>query len=119
MLQEGYVTVPISNMLRSIRFYTKALGLKLRYRAGNEWAEIKGPAIILGLHPMMEMRRASKPGKSCMSIGFTVKKLETEMAHLKKKGVRFAPKIMDEGPVRLAFFNDPDGNPLHLCEVKE
>ena len=119
MLQEGYVTVPISNMARSIRFYTKALGLKLRYRAENEWAEVKGPGIVIGLHPMMGLRRKAKPGKSCMSIGFTVRKLETEMVRLKKKGVRFAPKIMDEGPVRLAFFNDPDGNPLHLCEVPE
>ena len=35
MLKEGNVTVMISDMDRAIRFYTEALGLKLKYRHGT------------------------------------------------------------------------------------
>jgi len=118
MLKEGNVTVIISDMERSIRFYTEALGLKLKYRHGDDWVEIEAPGVTIGLHLTGKM--GPQPGKSeSLSIGFTVDKLETEMERLKKKGVPFSPRLVDEGPVRLAFFSDPDGNPLYLCEVKE
>ena len=114
---EGNVTVMISNMKRSLAFYTKTLGMKLRYKAHNEWAEVKAPGLVIGLH--RTYGPGSRPGKSeRLSIGFTVKFLEKAMTSLKKKGVKFSPHIMDEGPVRLAFFTDPDGTPLYLCEVK-
>ena len=114
---EGNVTVMISNMKRSLAFYTKTLGMKLRYRAHNEWAEVKAPGLVIGLHGMHGHGRAPAKSES-VSIGFTVKRLEKAMETLKKKGVKFSPHIMDEGPVRLAFFTDPDGTPLYLCEVK-
>jgi len=118
MLKEGNVTVMIADMNRSIKFYVEALGLKLKYRHGEDWAEIEAPGVIIGLHLAGKM--GPQPGKSgSLSIGFTVDKLETEMEQLKKKGVTFSPRLVDEGPVRLAFFSDPDGNPLYLCEVKE
>ena len=119
MFTEANVTVPISDMNRAIQFYTKTLGLKLKFQMGNDWAEVEAPGLTIGLHPMMEMH-GPKTGKSeALSIGFTVQKLETAMDALKKKGVSFAPKLVEEGPVRLAFFTDPDGTPLYLCEVKE
>jgi hypothetical protein len=40
------------------------------------------------------------------------------MAALKEKGVRFSPKISEDGPVRIAHFSDEDGNPLYLVEQK-
>lgn len=115
---EGNVTVMISNMTRSLKFYTKTLGLKLRYGPHHgEWAEVKAPGLVIGLH--RTYGHGPRPGKSeSLSIGFTVKSLEKAMALLKKKGVRFSPRIVDEGPVSLAFFTDPDGTPLYLCEVK-
>lgn len=115
---EGNVTVMISNMARSLKFYTKTLGLKLQFKAPHgEWAEVKGPGLVIGLH--RTYGHGPRPGKSeSLSIGFTVRSLGKAMSLLKKKGVRFSPQIMDEGPVRLAFFTDPDGTPLYLCEVK-
>jgi hypothetical protein len=40
------------------------------------------------------------------------------MATLRERGVRFAPHIAEDGPVRLAFFGDPDHNPLYLVEQR-
>ena len=116
---EGNVTVMVSSMKRSVAFYTKTLGLKLRYKPHEEWAEVQAPGIVIGLHGMHDHSHDPAPAKpEGFSIGFTVKKLEKAMDALKKKGVSFSPRIMDEGPVRLAFFSDPDGTPLYLCEVK-
>ena len=116
ILTEGNVTVMVSNMKKALDFYTKTLGLKLKYRAGDDWSEVEAPGLTIGLH--WAGKHGPQPGKSeSLSIGFTVKKLETAMAALKKKGVRFSPRLVDEGPVRLAFFSDPDGTPLYLCQV--
>ena len=116
ILKEGNVTVMVSKMKRALDFYTKSLGLKLKYRAGNDWSEVEAPGLTIGLH--LAGKHGPRAGKSeSLSIGFTVKKLETAMESLKKKGVRFSPHLVDEGPVRLAFFTDPDGTPLYLCQV--
>lgn len=114
---EGNVTVMVSSVKRAVEFYTKKLGLKLRYKPHEEWAEVKAPGLVIGLHGMHGHGRAPEKSES-VSIGFTVKRLEKAMESLKKKGVHFSPRIMDEGPVRLAFFSDPDKTPLYLCEVK-
>ena len=114
---EGNVTVMVSSVKRAVAFYTKTLGLKLRYKPHEDWAEVQAPGLVIGLHGMHG--HGTPPGKpEGFSIGFTVKRLEKAMEAFKKKGVRFSPRIMDEGPVRLAFFTDPDGTPLYLCEVK-
>ncbi len=59
----------------------------------------------------------SRPDGS-LSIGFRVDRLEPDMAALRQKGVAFSPQIIEDGPVRLAFFGDPDRNPLYLIERK-
>lgn len=40
------------------------------------------------------------------------------MAELKKRGVVFESDVVDDDPVKLAFFGDPDDNELYLCEYK-
>src|SRR5438552_2947153 len=110
MYKGGNVTVMVSDMDRSIRFYTEALGLKLLMRAGNDWAEIESPGLNIGLH--VAGQHGPKPGQQgALSIGLQVEKLEAAMATLKDRGVTFSPHIVEDGPIRLAFFGDPDGNP--------
>jgi predicted enzyme related to lactoylglutathione lyase len=43
--------------------------------------------------------------------------LEEATKTLKTQGVIFAP-IMEDKATRIAYFSDPDGNPLYLIEVK-
>ena len=120
MIVGGNATVFVSNMDRAVDFYTKTLGLKMSNRYGNEWAEVEaGPGLTIGLHPE---GRGPKPGTAgSISIGFTIKgPIEEFVAGLEKSGVRFDGPVLDrpgEG-IKLAFFGDPDGNHLYLCESK-
>lgn len=107
MLKAGNVTVLVSDLDRAINFYTQTLGLKLGNRYENESTEIIAPGLTIGLHPAME--HGPQPGRSeSLSIGFTVDSLTEEMSNLKSKGIIFSPNIVEGGPVRIAFFTDPD-----------
>jgi hypothetical protein len=76
------------------------------------------PGLTIGLHSAGT--HGPKPGNSeSLAIGFTVDNLDNDIATLKNKGIVFSPNIIEEGPVRIAFFNDPDKNPLYFCEVRE
>jgi catechol 2,3-dioxygenase-like lactoylglutathione lyase family enzyme len=117
MIKSGNATVMVSDMGKAVEFYTQALGLKLKYEASAEWAEVTLDELCIGLH--LKSEHAPKPGTNgAVSIGFMVDGLEKSMDELKHKGIKFSPHISEDGPVRLAFFADPDGNAMYLCEVK-
>jgi len=121
MIRGGMTTIYVTDMDRAVDFYTQRLGLKLTYRAGNHWAGVDaGNGLQIGLHPASE--KAPAPGTNGATIvGLSVTKpIDDVVATLRHKGVPFAGPILDDanGSVRLAYFNDPDGNELYLCESK-
>ncbi|MCA9244310.1 MAG: VOC family protein [Phycisphaerales bacterium] len=121
MLRGGTTTIYVADMDRAVDFYTKTLGLTQTYRAGNEWCAVDaGNGMQLGLHPAGE--RSPKPGSNGGTIvGFNVTApMDDVVSGLRAKGVRFKGPIVDDanGSIRLAFFSDPDGNDLYLCESK-
>ena len=60
----------------------------------------------------------SNPGKSgSVHIGLEVQELESAMNLLKSRGVEFQT-VMEEEVTRIAYFSDPEGNPLYLIELK-
>jgi catechol 2,3-dioxygenase-like lactoylglutathione lyase family enzyme len=119
MIKEANATVIVSDLSRSLKFYTETLGLHLKSQVGNDWAEVTAPGLTIGLHPVVG-EHGPKPGNSeSLAIGFTVDNLENDMKALKNKGVMFSPNIIEDGPVKIGFFVDPDKNPLYLCEVLE
>jgi hypothetical protein len=62
-------------------------------------------------------KNGPKPGNSeNLSISFGVENLNSSMAKLKEKGVSFS-RVVEDRPTKLAFFADPDGNPLYLSEI--
>ena len=84
---------------------------------GKDFAELEMSGINIGLHPATQ--KGPAPGvKGAISIGLEVDDLDAEMARLKAKGVVFQGNVAEDGPVRLAFFGDPDGNPIYLTQVK-
>jgi catechol 2,3-dioxygenase-like lactoylglutathione lyase family enzyme len=116
MFTGGNVTLMVSDFNRAVRFYTETLGLLLKSRAGDAWAEVQAPGLTIGLHPAGE--QGPQPGQaSSFSIGLEVEKLDTAMAALKEKGVEFVHTV-DDKAARFAFFSDPDGTPLYLAELK-
>jgi catechol 2,3-dioxygenase-like lactoylglutathione lyase family enzyme len=114
MIKEANVTLMVSDMERAVRFYTDSLGLKLKTRYGDQFAQVEAPGTIIALHP--SNKDGPQPGKSeSISIGFAVDNLDAAMSELKDKGIAFS-RVTDDTQVRLAFFTDPDGNPLYLSQ---
>lgn len=120
MIRGGNATIYVSDMQRAVDFYHGALDLGLVFRAGDHWAEIDaGGGLHLGLHPAPEHGPApGTPGG--ITVGLAVDRPIAEVvATLEARGVRFhGPVVVDEeGSLALAFFADPDGNPLYLAET--
>lgn len=122
MIQGGTPTIYVSDMERAVTFYTRTLGLKLLEREDDAWASIDaGDGLVLGLQPANGNGEGAA-GSGSMAIGFNViEPLEEVVAKLKHRGVNFRGPIegKEEMPVRFAFFGDPDGNALYLCELAE
>ncbi len=121
MLRGGSPTIYVSDMTRAIDFYTRSLGLKLQFRAGDHFAQVDaGNGFTIGLHP--QSPQGPKPGSSgAISVGLSVTQpLDQVVSTLRQRGVVFRGPIVDDakGSIRLAFFGDPDGNDLYLCENK-
>ena len=115
IIEEANVTVMVSDMKRAVKFYKEDLGLKVKAQWGEEFAQLSAPGATIALHPAV--KGGAKPGNSeSLSIGFAVDSLDKTMKDLKAKGVAFS-RVTDDGPVKLAFFTDPDGNPLYLSET--
>lgn len=118
MIHGGNTTIYVRDINVSIQFYTATLGLALRMRAGNDWAEIDaGPGLMIGLHPATPHTPA--PGtRGSLAIGFNVTEpIEVVVKKLTTRGVHFHGPIIDDEHVRLAFFADPDANSLYLAQV--
>ncbi len=112
MYKGGNLTIMVSDFNRAVRFYTETLGLTLKSRAGDGWAEIEAPGVSIGLHAAGE--HGPQPGGGGgMSLGLQVDDLEQAMATLKARGVEFAP-VTPGQDIQIAFFRDPDGTPLYL-----
>ena len=118
MIDGGIATVFVTDMSRAVAFYTDTLGLKLRMRAGDHWAEVEAKRdLVIGLHPASP--DGPPPGTAgAVQIGLQVNEpLEDVVGELTRRGVAFTGPIIDDTNVRLAFFADPDGNVHYLCEV--
>jgi catechol 2,3-dioxygenase-like lactoylglutathione lyase family enzyme len=117
LIDGGSPVVYVSDMDRAVAFYTETLGLKLAGRFDDEYALVDaGRGFQIGLHPSGP--RSPKPGTPG-SIQITLGvhgSIDDVVATLTHRGVSFDGPIIDDDPVRLAFFTDPDGNELHLCE---
>jgi catechol 2,3-dioxygenase-like lactoylglutathione lyase family enzyme len=106
------ITLMVSDMDTSIKFYTEVLGFTLKNRYGDHWADIEAPGLAIGLHPAHPYVRYG----DSMSLGLKVANLAEAMEQLKAKGVEFIER--DDTQVQLASFTDPSGNALYLVEEK-
>ena len=115
--------IPIRNMNRAIRFYTRTLGARVQYRGEGEmrnwWASLKfGPTDLWLIVP--EKR---EPRRLAYSV-LLVRNLRTYVRNLQRKGVKFeravrmGPQTKIDGVIAVepfgssAFYKDPEGNLL-------
>lgn len=120
MFAGGLVTVFVTDMDTSVRFYTDQLGLKLLKRYENHFATIDaGNGLTIGLHPGAGAAPAGVKNTG-VSIGlYLAGRLEDAVTTLKGRGVTFAGPVLNEGKAgKFAYFTDPDGNSLYVAEMK-
>ena len=98
---------------RAKAFYTEVLGLKVA-------AEMPGRDCVFidigGTTIELTGAKDQEPGAAgaFAHIAFEVDDLDATYEELKAKGVTFFIEPRDAGAMRIAFFRDPDGNPLEL-----
>lgn len=105
------VTLMVSNLDESINFYTHTLGMKLKQRYGNHFAEIETPGLTIALHPT---EKEIVIGNNT-SVGLGVQNFDDEVEQLRLKKLNV--NVEKDGPVRLAHFKDMDGNKFYLAEL--
>jgi len=117
MILGGNATLYVKDMDAAVRFYTEALGMKLRFRAENHWAEVEaGKDLVIGLHPARPGREPGTAG--AVQIGLLVESpLEEVLSKLARRGVSSTGAVTDAGPgMRFATIRDMDGNEMYLWE---
>ncbi|MGA9838864.1 MAG: VOC family protein [Thermoplasmata archaeon] len=113
--------IPIRDMDRALKFYTKQLGGKLQYRGTGEmkdfWASVK-----LGSNELWLISPQKREKRTLAYSTFLVKNIRAAVKELQRKGVKFqradrmGPETKIEGPIAFdsfgssAFFKDTEGN---------
>jgi catechol 2,3-dioxygenase-like lactoylglutathione lyase family enzyme len=103
-----FVSVPVSNVERSKRFYGETLGLPANERANPDYPEFEAGNLTLALV------RADEVTASSGSIALRVADVAGARSSLESEGIVFDGETIDTGVCHMAFFTDPDGNALIL-----
>jgi len=117
MFSGGNVTVYVSDMDRSVRFYSETLGLKLAYRFGNNWASVEvGKGLTIGLHPASAEMPPGRKGSLAIGLELSAS-IHDAVKALETRGVRFSGPINEGKAGSFVSFEDPDGNLLYLAHL--
>ncbi len=107
-----FISVPVTDMERSIEFYGGTLGLQQVGHGG--WPEFQlGENISLYLLDPTNIGQEFV-GPHTASIALRVADVAATRAELEGKGVAFEGDTYDTGVCHMAPFKDPDGNLLML-----
>jgi glyoxylase I family protein len=108
-LFEGVETVfyQVCDMDRAIGFYQDVLGLELKRREGNDWAEFALGGVELALSGEL----AVAPSQGGATVVLRTGDMDALEARLAEKGVRKG-RVEDLGGARMLDIYDPDGNQL-------
>lgn len=108
-----FVSVPVTDLEQSTRFYGETLGLP-RASGDDGWPEFQlGENVSLYLIDPTNIGGAFQ-GPHTASIALRVPDVEAARKALETKGVAFEGETFDTGVCHMAFFADPDGNQLML-----
>lgn len=108
-----FVSVPTADYARAAEFYGATLGLE----CSSAYGRIPGGEFETGSLTLQVVETASigvefRP--NALPIAFNVDDVAAGRADLEARGVEFGGEILDTGVCHMAFFKDPDGNPLML-----
>jgi len=109
-----FVSVPTQDLERAVAFYGSTLGLpRSVYRPDRNFAEFETGDVTL---TVVDPRRMGigdfKPNANHLALH--VEDVAAARSQLEERGVSFMGDTFDTGVCHMAFFRDPDGNPLML-----
>jgi catechol 2,3-dioxygenase-like lactoylglutathione lyase family enzyme len=108
-----FVSVPVTDLERSRRFYGATLGLE-EIPGHGAWPEFQlGENLSLYLLDPTNIGQEFT-GPHTAPIALRVADVAQAKAALEAKGVAFAGDVFDTSVCHMAIFHDPDGNQLML-----
>jgi lactoylglutathione lyase len=113
----GAVILLVSNMEKSIKFYSETLELPIKTRS-NDWTEFFNRDAVLALHPAPKKKSILKRGSGTL-VGFEVTDLSSTVKKLREKRVKFFKKPKEEPFGKHAIVQDPDGHLISIAEINE
>ncbi len=114
----GAVILLVSNMEKSIKFYSDTLELPVKSRS-KDWTEFFNNDTVLALHPAPEKKKKTLKTGSGTLVGFEVTDLDSTVKKLKEKRVKFFKRPKEEPFGKHAIVQDPDGHLISIAELKE
>jgi catechol 2,3-dioxygenase-like lactoylglutathione lyase family enzyme len=116
----GFVKVFVTDLEKSLRFYTETLGMELDYADGKDWAQFKsGDDVSLAIERCAADRSVlgSRLVGRLVGVTLMVDDIADTYERLTAKGVQFTgkPEKQPWGGT-LAHFEDLDGNVLTLMQ---
>lgn len=107
-----FISVPVTDMERSKRFYGETLGLEQVGHGG--WPEYQlGENLSLYLLDPTSIGQEFR-GPHTSSVALRVPDVAAARTELEARGVEFDGETYDTGVCHMAPFRDPDGNVLML-----
>ncbi len=107
----------VDDMEKAVAFYRDKLGLAVKY-ATADWVELDAGNVTVALR-----RYGSGPeGRPELAVGegatlvFEVENIEAVKAELEGQGIKFIGGVFEYGLVKLAAFEDLNGNVLQIYQ---
>lgn len=112
VIKEANLTIMVKDMDRSVSFY-QFLGLELKNRWGDHYAQLAAPGMVIGLHPANQDMQISS---GSVSVGFTTDDFEGAKEMLERLSIPVTSRNEEGGD--FLHFNDPDGTELYFIKPK-
>jgi catechol 2,3-dioxygenase-like lactoylglutathione lyase family enzyme len=112
-IKESNITINVKDINTSISFY-QSIGLTIKSRWGNHYAQLTAPGIVIGLHPTADVNLKGNSGN--LSIGFTTENMEETKSDLEQLSIAATERTEEGG--HFLHFADPDGTSLYFIKPK-
>jgi predicted enzyme related to lactoylglutathione lyase len=110
-----FTPIPSQDIARSVDFYESVLGLpRAVYMPERNFAEFEPGDVTINIYNPVAMGIAEEHQPNPQPLALHVDDVQTARAELESRGVEFLGDTFDTGVCHMAFFRDPDGNPLML-----